>query len=414
MDARQLSGDNELHQCAKNHRRIQLKQSYSQDEINATNFQGDTPLITAVKQRASAVMKQLIDRKADLNLQDPRGNTALHIAVDEQEFPTITALVDANADCTILNKKGESAIHLAAALPDPRILKILLETSLHARMNAEARNADGETPLFIAVKRQRARTAAWLARMEINLLATDKDGNTPLHCATLLRNSLLTRITMHPTAMGQRNNEGDIPIMLAVKTGKGEVVESLLLSPSQLDPLDRHGNTLLHLACIPEDNTILNFFLKRKLFAREEKNAEGATPLHLACKRNNLNAAKTLALYGATINTVDHLGQTPLMASINNANYEMSDFLLRYPIGGAAASVNAQDYSGTTALHLCAIYNNIQTARLLMEYGANPNIENQNGQTAATIIWSSGAHQLDEIFVDVETTQDPLSQEDQM
>ena len=49
-----------------------------------------------------------------------------------------------------------------------------------------------------------------------------------------------------------------------------------------------------------------------------------------------------------------------------------------------------------------------------MEYGANPNIENQNGQTAATIIWSSGAHQLDEIFVDVETTQDPLSQEDQM
>ena len=49
-----------------------------------------------------------------------------------------------------------------------------------------------------------------------------------------------------------------------------------------------------------------------------------------------------------------------------------------------------------------------------MEHGANPNIENQNGQTAASIIWSSGAQQLDEILVRVETKQDPLSQEDQM
>ena len=104
--------------------------------------------MTAVKQRASAVLKQLIDRTAKLNLQDRKEIIALHIAFDEQEFPTIAALVDANVDCTILNKKGESAIHLAAALPDPRILKILLETSLHARMNAEARNADGDAVVY--------------------------------------------------------------------------------------------------------------------------------------------------------------------------------------------------------------------------------------------------------------------------
>ena len=396
MDAIQLTGDNELHQRAKNHRKAQIKGQFTIQEINAYNYQGETPLITAVKRRATTVVKQLIEWQADTNMQDSQGNTALHFAIQELEYNIVDILCNAGANSTIFNKKGESSIHLAAQLANPKILTTIMQTSVLAKFNLDTPDAEGNTPLLIAVNNQKTKTAAWLAKAAANRLVTDKDGNMPLHRATLLGNSILVQTVIHTVALGHRNNEGDTPIMLAVKTGNGEIFESLLLSTSQMAPLDRHGNTLLHLACIPESGIILSFILRGKMVPIEEKNAEGSTALHLACKQNNISAAKCLALYGACFNVDDKLGQTPLMAAVANGNNQIMEFLLRYPAGSAMRTINTQDFSGTTALHLCAIFNKIEMARLLVAFGADTKIKNQNGQTAADIIWSNSTQQLDQ------------------
>ena len=122
--------------------------------------------------------------------------------------------------------------------------------------------------------------------------------------------------------------------------------------------------------------------------------------MNLACRQNNLDAVKVLVLYGAEMNTSDNLGQTPLMAAIHNGNMLMADYLMKCPRNNAIATINAQDYAGTTALHLCAIYNNMAMAQILMMNGADPNKRNLNGQTPAAIMLSNGVIQLED-FPDV-------------
>jgi ankyrin repeat protein len=212
-----------------------------------------------------------------------------------------------------------------------------------------------------------------------------------------VENPYIARAVMHLLTLDHKNEEGDTPLMLATKKGVGAVFIAVFLKIEQLTAIDSQGNTLLHLACLPQNGTILTHMIKRRLFQQiDPTNSQGATPLHFACQQNKLTAVRNLALYSANVNTVNNEGQTPLMAAIIVRNNEMCEFLIRYPLYGAKCSINVQNNLGNSALHLCAMTNNATIGRLLIEQGANPALENSNGQTAALIILENSIHRLPE------------------
>ena len=249
-----MTGDNELHQQARTHRKMNILRNNTPEEINAKNHQGETPLITAVKQRAITVIRQLLEWRADMNIQNPQGDTALHWAIREEDLTIIEMLTSAGANSTIQNRKGESCIHLAAALASPRILMMLIQSSALAKCNIDTPNADGNSPLLIAVNLQKIKTAGWLAKTAANRLIIDEDGNMPLHRATILGNSLLAQAVIHQLALSHRNNNGDTPIMIATRSGNGEVFEVILLSTAQVTPLDREYSVAPGLHTTKRDN----------------------------------------------------------------------------------------------------------------------------------------------------------------
>lgn len=99
---------------------------------------------------------------------------------------------------------------------------------------------------------------------------------------------------------------------------------------------------------------------------------QGSTPLHFACEQNNITAVRTFKV----------------------RNHEMCEFLLRYPNYGAKCSINMQNNFGNSALHTYALTNNINIGCLLIDFGANPALENNNGQTAVLIILENSIHRL--------------------
>ena len=77
---------------------------------------GRTTLMIAVEKGLYEVVRLLLDKGADPNLQDRAGNTVLMMAVYQGDDTIIDLLIAKNANKSIKNKKGKTAYEIAKEL----------------------------------------------------------------------------------------------------------------------------------------------------------------------------------------------------------------------------------------------------------------------------------------------------------
>ncbi|KAF2895346.1 hypothetical protein ILUMI_10827, partial [Ignelater luminosus] len=97
---------------------------------------------------------------------------------------------------------------------------------------------------------------------------------------------------------------------------------------------------------------------------------DGFTALHLAAERGDLQLAQKLLSYSKTmVDSRDFLGATPLYIACGRENLTLVRYLLRN-----GADSNARTRFDTTPLHSAVRRSNIAVIQLLFKYGAQPNI----------------------------------------
>lgn len=105
-----------------------------------------------------------------------------------------------------------------------------------------------------------------------------------------------------------------------------------------------------------------------------------STPLHKIAHLGLVSIANLLVVWGAEVNTEDHLGRSPLHVAILAKKPEMVKFLLEN-----CALVNAKTINGLTPLHLLAIAGSfpgsVEIANQLLDYGAYPKTRDCKGLT---------------------------------
>jgi hypothetical protein len=107
-----------------------------------------------------------------------------------------------------------------------------------------------------------------------------------------------------------------------------------------------------------------------------KKNSFSTFPLIFAIAAGNLNIVKFLVSKGANIHLKDKFGLTPLFyASGQFQNLEITEYLLKQ-----GAKVNEQNNFENTPLHGAALVGNVLICQLLLKYGADPNIEGEDGK----------------------------------
>lgn len=105
-------------------------------------------------------------------------------------------------------------------------------------------------------------------------------------------------------------------------------------------------------------------------------NAEGYSPLILACYRGNNEVAKLLIETGSDINGSSKMG-TPLMASIVKGNTEIAKILIE-----KKANIHATDANETTALIYATNFKNYEIVSLLIKAGADYTKKDNRGNSA--------------------------------
>jgi len=132
------------------------------------------------------------------------------------------------------------------------------------------------------------------------------------------------------------------------------------------------------------DKAAVQSLLSQRVNANEAQ-ADGATALHWAAQRNDLETADLLIRAGANVNARNDYGVTPLALACGNGSAEMVEKLL-----GAGANPNAAKVTGETALMTCSRTGNPAAVRALLARGADVNAsESRGGQTA--LMWALAA-----------------------
>lgn len=343
---------------------------------NYVNRDGLTALHMACERGMAALVRALLDGGAAANLQSTGltdQNTALHYTVkSERALDVLTAIVEFTEE----RRRSNTANSAAAELPDFNV-----------------KNADGDSPLSLAVSLRRNELVPLLTRGGADVNARNGQDLTLLHQAILKEDEETAVFLLSQGAdMDALTGDQESALQLAIHCKLAAVVDALCAAGVSLcapadnrggDPplwsalsadltdiaavLVRHGvdtdcwspgpdgcqQTLLHRA-IDENSETAAVFLVRSgcdVNAPRQPGAGGsggteahdkATPLHMVSEWGLTKVLQALVEHGANVNAVDSAGKTPLHIAIENQHEEAIAVLLCHP----AVDLRVRDRAG--------------------------------------------------------------------
>ncbi|XP_022904828.1 BRCA1-associated RING domain protein 1-like [Onthophagus taurus] len=133
-----------------------------------------------------------------------------------------------------------------------------------------------------------------------------------------------------------------------------------------------------------------------------KRNHKGETPLHLACKKGDLEMVMELIKDGVDFNMTDYANWAPIHEAVQGNNIPCLEYLLSE---GALVNIPGENY--ITPLHKAVLLNKREIAQILINYGANTTILDYKGNKALNGMENLVLYQIyditKKIFIKVQT-----------
>ena len=338
---------------------------------NVALMSGETALMAASGRGNVETVKALLKGGANPNLKEENaGQTALMWAISNQQTSTIEALVKGGADVNAGSKSGFTPLMFAAQKGDAQISRILIKAG--ARVN-EPQPRSGLTALMVASAMVHADAVNALLEAKADTNLVDSNGYGALH--KVVRDS---DYGIDPA----RKNDVVAIVKTLLKNGANPNLRIAQDKEKAADEIKRGANA---------------FYGRRTALTVTEITLQGATPIVLAAEVNNLDAIKALVEAGADPNIGTESGTTALMMAsgagtdVQRARepeeravvVQTARFLVEH-----GADVNKPGQFGWTALHAAAYQGLNDEIEFLVKNGAKIDQKDEFGQTALSISMS--------------------------
>jgi uncharacterized protein len=321
-------------------------------------------LVDAVKRGDTTAVSTLLKGRADVNAADLDGTSPLHWAVVRDNVATVDALVRAGADVKKANRYGVTPLAVACTNGNVEIIRRLLD----AGADANTLTVDGESVLMDAARTGKAEAVKLLLAHGAKVNAREElRGQNALMWAAAENNAdVVTTLVESGAEINSRSKGGFTPLLFAVRAGGKGTVQALL---------DRGAN--VNDAIQPTAAAAAG---------RGMRPPAGAAGGNGGAAGGNGSVEQLLQVYNTgTRRGAGPQGTSALVLAITNAHFELASLLLDY---GADPDSDGQ---GWTALHQIAWtrkppiqhglppavptgrIDSLQLAEKLLQYGANPN-----------------------------------------
>jgi len=195
---------------------------------------------------------------------DSAGNTALVLSIWSRNFDFASRLlqtVNSSGLSTAqradyVNRQGElgrNATHWAALHGSVSLLDAL-SVAADGRLDAEARDVAGDTPLLLAAKADRVGVLRWLVGRNCDVNARGELGRTALHWTVMAadRDAVERLLAVDGVAAAVLDEADCTPLLLAAANHRYAEMRTILRSAAgdvDVDRRDGEGRTALHWIC---------------------------------------------------------------------------------------------------------------------------------------------------------------------
>ena len=315
---------------------------------------GNTALMVAARAGRHELVKVLMERKADLDLQNFEGATALIFAAGNAERECVRLLLEGKANADLRHKDGRTALQTAQGNRHSKTAELILQLAPVARPNEakdEAKATNGADAAAAVAEAKAKKDAAAAASAHDNGV----EGAGGAGGANGSGGS------------GSGGKEPADPKFLPIEVHKAAASGKLEAVQSFLD-----GGGDVSARCVTtKDPTIVL----------------------AAAARGHLPVVQLALQHGCELESTDCLGHTPLMSSAQGGHVGVMLLLMK-----ARADVDAQDATKATPLMLAARHNQLLAARALVRAGARTDVANEWSHTAEQIAARYGHHELAELI----------------
>jgi cytohesin len=363
----------------------------SPDLINATASSGSTRLAQAAAAGHLKVAEFLLANKADVNGQSGPGRTPLSIAASSGHKTMVELLLRHGAEANTTDGDGKTPLHYAIERSFKTVVEVLLANGADVNAKVSVKMNEGWTPLHFAVAVGAASTVELLLAKGAEVNAKSSAGETPLWLAGARNQIPVAELLLAKGAdVNASNNNGWSPLHEAVDGGHQRMVDFLLKNgadPNAKSTISSEkGTTPLHLAARFGDGRAAEVASLLKSRAEvDAKDSHGATPLIAALAGNNKQCAKIVELLlakGADVNARDDNGSFPLYLAVQRRSGELVRLILAHK-----PDLEFRDKEDYTPLQRAVLLGEATIAALLLESGANPNVQDAK-EGAIPLLWA--------------------------
>ena len=346
--------------------------------IEALNNAGEIPLHTAAKYDATDAIRYLVSAGSSLNAANKNGDIPLQSAVLNGAFKATQMLLAAGSPVNNQNYSGETALHQASKNNSAMIIQLLTAQGAQT----EIQDSRGFTPLITAAANDRYDAASELIKAKAVIDTRDYLGSTPLYHAVSGEYAALIRLFLVNDADIHALNAQELsPFKLSLS--KNPQITPEFYTDKLINKPDSSGDCVLHiLVKSGQGQEALAQAIKHGANL-DARNSKGDTPLMLALKKGDLNAAEVLIQKGSSLFVSNADTRNPL-----SAIFEMDSGARMRLL--SATGANSADFLGESMLHYAVRENNVDVVSELLSLGADRNAHNRKGETPKDIAQAKG------------------------
>lgn len=181
--------------------------------VNAITKDGFTVLHMAARNGSQAIVRLLLDRRADNNISpEGSGSALLHVAAENGHEAIVRLLLGKGADINAKGLDGWTSLHVAVDNLDEAMVRLLLEKGA----DINAKDFDEWTSLHVAVDNLDEAMIKILLENGSGLHAVTARGSTALHLAASKGDKRIVQLLLEKGAnRNARNISGETPLDMA-------------------------------------------------------------------------------------------------------------------------------------------------------------------------------------------------------